>query len=315
LARDKLAEIAAKRARGEGLGYWRGNTEIEVLESQWRGGEGPLQIPPLFIPIRLVTILEVFTREWVAEIIDSGEPYMSRAANIVKGSLKIDFALAQALVGKQVTFGELVAHDIPVNGIGDIDRVFSQLLNEPLFEHLDGIVDRWAITIRGEAALPVMPDPRGTRSKLARLFEDRHIIVHELPDDYSSATASLADYLRATSVFLNAASQAFGTLLHGDSPLTQTGMNIEAAEKAKAAEDGLAAVLARLDPQKSEEALWAGQAAWEEYRRFHAEFRSGVKHTGHGSIAPMLYSLEIEAITRQRIEQLEWYLNRREKDL
>ncbi|MFL5284139.1 MAG: hypothetical protein ACJ8AW_24885 [Rhodopila sp.] len=96
----------------------------------------------MFIPIRLVTILEVFTRNWVAEIIDSGEPYTSRAAEIVKGSLKIDFALAQALVGKQVTFGELVAHDIPVNGIGDIERVFSQLLDEPLFAHLDGVVDR-----------------------------------------------------------------------------------------------------------------------------------------------------------------------------
>jgi hypothetical protein len=266
----------------------------------------------LFIPIRLVTILEVFTRDWVAEIIDSGEPYTSRAADILKGSLKIDFALAQALVGKHLTFGELVAHDVPVNGIGDIDRVFSELLDEPLFAHLHGVVDRWAMDTGEKPTGPIMPDPRWTRSKLAQLFEDRHIIVHELPDDRNFATGSIADYVRATSAFLGAADQAFNTLLRGDYPLTQTGMNIEAAEKAKGAEDELAAVLARLDPQKEDETLWAGQAAWEEYRRLQAEFRSEIKRPGHGSIAPMLYSLEIEAITRKRIEQLEWYLNRKE---
>ena len=92
-------------------------------------------------------------------------------------------------------------------------------------------------------------------------------------------------------------------------------MNIEAAKKAKAAEDELAAVLARLDPQEADETLWAGQAAWKEYRRLHAEFRSGMNKPGHGSIAPTLYSSEIEAITRQRIEQLERDLNRKEGDL
>jgi len=231
LARDKLVEIAAVRARHGGLARWRGESEIEVLQGEWRGGEGPLQIPPLFIPIRLVTILEVFTRNWVAEIIDSGEPYTSRAAEIVKGSLKIDFALAQALVGKQVTFGELVAHDIPVNGIGDIERVFSQLLDEPLFAHLDGVVDRWEMAMGGEPAGPIMSDPHWTRSKLARLFEDRHIIVHELPDDRSFAMDVVADYFRATSAFLDAAGQAFSTLLHGDYPLTQTDMNLNRLRK------------------------------------------------------------------------------------
>lgn len=211
MARDKLAEIAAVRERREGLGWWRGQSEIEVLESVWRGGEGPLQAPPLFIPIRLVTILEVFTRDWVARIIDSGEPYTGRAADIVKGSLKIDFALAQALVGEQVTFGELVAHDIPVNGIGDIERIFSQLLDEPLFAHLDGVVDRWAMETGGEPAGPIMSDPSWTRLKLARFFEYRHIIVHELPDDRRFAMASIADYIRATSTFLGAADQAFST--------------------------------------------------------------------------------------------------------
>ena len=91
------AKAAAGRAVRARLRFSRASGEVVEDHSQ---------TPPLFIPIRLVTILEVFTRDWVTEIIDSGEPYTSRAADIVKGSLKIDFALAQALVGKQLTFGE-----------------------------------------------------------------------------------------------------------------------------------------------------------------------------------------------------------------
>ncbi|MFL5284140.1 MAG: hypothetical protein ACJ8AW_24890 [Rhodopila sp.] len=76
-----------------------------------------------------------------------------------------------------------------------------------------------------------MSDPHWTRSKLARLFEDRHIIVHELPDDRSFAMDVVADYFRATSAFLDAAGQAFSTLLHGDYPLTQTDMNLNRLRK------------------------------------------------------------------------------------
>jgi hypothetical protein len=111
MARDKLAEIAARRARGQRGGWWRGKSELDTLGSQWQGGSGSLRIPPQFVAIRLVTILEVFARDWVAELVDAGDPYTGRGAELVTGSLRIDYAMAQALVGKQVTFGELVSHD------------------------------------------------------------------------------------------------------------------------------------------------------------------------------------------------------------
>lgn len=316
MARDRLAEIAAVRARGQGRGWSRGLTEIEVLESEWQGGTGPLRIAPQFIAIRLVTILEVFTRDWLAMIIDAGEPYISRAAELVRGALKIDFALAQALVGKQVTFGELVSHEVSVNGIGDISDAFSKLLDEPLFTHLEKVVDRWAIKINEKPPAPILSDPQWACSQLAKLFETRHVLVHELPDDRSfGIDNAIVDYVRAASEFVNAADQAFSTLLHGDYPLTQVDINADAHEKATQADDELRAVLAKLDPLGANELLVSGQATWQEYRRLHAEYRSGITEVGHGSMAPMLYSSEIEAITRARIEQLEWYLNREEGDM
>lgn len=313
MARDKLAEITGIRMRGKGLGYSRGMSEIVALVDGWHGDA--FRMSPQFIVIRLVTILEVFTRDWAARIIDAGEPYTSRGADLAKGTLKIDFALAQALVGKQISFGELVSHETQFNSVGDIDRTFSKLIETSLFAYLTGVVDRWAIEIQGRLPEPLMPNPNECRAILARLFEQRHIFVHELPADQSVEGAILDGYISAASQFVHAADQAFNTLLYGDYPLTQTAMNAAAAKDADEADNELAEVLEQLDPNKEQADLQASQTAWENFRDRHAEFRSGITRPGHGSIAPMLYSGEIETLTRARIDQLKWYLNREEGDI
>src|SRR3546814_14747354 len=96
--------------------------------------------------------LEVFTRDWVTELVDAGDPYTGRAAELVTGSLKIDYAMAQALVGKQVSFGELVSHEIPVNEIEDIARALQVLIDDQIFSSIEGVTDRWTITEVGRPA-------------------------------------------------------------------------------------------------------------------------------------------------------------------
>jgi uncharacterized protein YecT (DUF1311 family) len=313
MARDKLAEIAARRERSRRGGWWRGKSELDALVSQWRSGSGSWRIPPQFVAIRLVTILEVFTRDWVAELVNAGDPYTGRGAELVKGSLKIDYAMAQALVGKQVTFGDLVSHDIPVNDIGDIDRAFSTLLGDHLFSQLAEVVDRWAITNGDGPAARTLPDPVWAPAQIARLFTTRHIIVHELPDKHDIGVDDVADFARATAQFVAAADQQFDFLLRGEYPVTQQGMNAAAAEKADEANDRLQEILVRLDPDGSDLTLIAAQSAWEEYRYKQAEYR--VRPYSGGSIAPMLFADEMEKITRARIETLRWYLDREEGDM
>lgn len=197
MARDKLAEIAGVRMRGKRLGHLRGIKEITALVDGWSGAA--LRAPHQFIVIRLVTILEVFTREWAARIMDAGDPYATRGADLVKGTLKIDFALARALAGKEMSFGKLVAHELPVNGVGDIDRVFSRLMDKSLFAHLQGVVDRWALKVGGGVPAPIMADSDKVRTDLARLFEQRHIFVHELPEQQDIEVGTLDAYILSTS--------------------------------------------------------------------------------------------------------------------
>ena len=313
MARDKLAEIAGVRMRGKGLGHSRGMSEITALVDGWNGAA--FRVPHQFIVIRLVTILEVFTRDWASRIIDAGDPYATRGADLVKGTLKIDFALARALVGKEVSFGELVSHELPVNGIGDIDRVFSRLMDTQLFDHLQGVVDRWAVKVGAKPSAPIMRDPDKVRTDLAGLFEQRHIFVHELPDQQDVEARTLDAYILSTSQFVNAADEAFNTLLYGDYPLTQAEMNEAAAADAAKVNDELVTILATLDPDGKDDDLRASQAAWEAYRDRQAEYRSGINRPGHGSIAPLLYSSEVEKLTYERVQLLKWYRDREEGDM
>jgi uncharacterized protein YecT (DUF1311 family) len=313
MARDKLAEIAAVRMRGKGRSHWRGMGEISALRDGLK--DTTSRAPDQFIVIRPVTILEVFTREWAAQIIDAGDPYTTRGADLAKGTLKIDFALARALVGKEVSFGELVSHDLTVNGIGDIDRVFSTLMGLPFFNHLKGVMDRWAVRFGNGAETLIMPDPDEVRSILAGLFEQRHIFVHELPEQQNVETKILEAYISSTSQFVKAADEAFHTLLYGDYPMTQSEMNAEAAAKAEKVHEDLVAILVDLDPDRTDEDLRASQAAWKTYRDRQAEYRSGINHPGRGSIAQLLYSSEIEKLTRERVELLRLYRDREEGEM
>lgn len=314
MPRNRLSEIAAVQGRSRS-GPWRARSAIEELKRQWEGGSDPTAPPSEFVVIRLVTALEVFSRDWVREIVNAGEPYIGRAADLVKGTLKVDFVVAQALVGKLVTFGDLVAHEISLSGVDDLDRVFSRLVGESLFHHLADVVDRFKVEIEGAPPVRMLMDPKETRAQLARLFELRHILVHELPDELDIMPAQVTGFVEQASLFCGAAEQAFSTLIHGDYPLTQFDMNRQAGEQAGEAERELQAMLERVDGDRSDEAFAASQLAWEVYRTRQAEYRSRINDPMPGSIAPLLFSSEFEKVTRARIEEFRWYLERAEGDL
>lgn len=311
MARDRLAEIAAVRGRGRS-GPWRGKHVIQDLHDR---AVGDPTYPAAFIVIRLVTALEVFTRDWVRELIDAGDPYLERAGDLVKGTLKIDFAVARSLVGQHVTFGDLVAHDIPLNNIGDFDRIFSTLLGAPVFDRMTGVVDRWEVEVLEKPAVPILRDPGGARALLKNLFETRHIHVHELPDDPELERKTVTAFSIAAMQVCDTLDQVLSTEVRGDYPLTQLAMNFQAGERARLADVRLQALLTRADPDGANQAFQAAQEAWEIYRTLQAEYRSNINSETRGSIAPLIYHSEEERLTLARIDDLERYLNRPEGDM
>lgn len=80
-----------------------------------------------FIPIRLVTILEVFLRGQIAELVNSNESYFERGEKLVRGA-KIDLAFASHVDRRELTVGDFVAHAVSLNSIESVMKIMDTLL-------------------------------------------------------------------------------------------------------------------------------------------------------------------------------------------
>lgn len=298
MARDRIAEIAAVRSR-KGDSIARYCAELAVRECLMKLGERSFTHPE-FVPVKLVTSLEVFVRECVAELIDSGAPFTDRARGLIK-DLKFDFDLTQALLGKRVTFGELVSHAVSVNNISDIDAIFSKLTEHDLISLLTDVQDRWAVEVEGKNAKPIVDDVASCKAHIGKLFEVRHVIVHEMPSSAPFEYNDLKMYAGATADFMLAVDQVIATLLRGDYPQTQHEMIEAAFASATEAAGELDALLEELGLSDEDGGFGRNQEAWETYRESEATFLSGRDQPHSGSIAPLLYWSAWESLTRARI--------------
>jgi hypothetical protein len=117
--------------------------------------------------------LEGYFRVLYAELIDSGEPYVSRAQTFP--SVKADKVLIQQAKSQKISPGELIAHQLRHNSFADINANmsillgsdFKTLLQSEEIAVLSGFqngVDHW----------------RYLSSQLEELFRIRHVFCHEL---------------------------------------------------------------------------------------------------------------------------------------
>jgi uncharacterized protein YecT (DUF1311 family) len=309
MARDIVREIAYVRRRSL-QGLRRHTSAAQDLSRRWKDGVYDAILD--YVPIKLVTILESFTRSWITEIIDAGEPYITRAAVLARSGFKIDYAMAQALVGAKITFGELVSHGLSVNSLADLDAAFRPLLDDGLFRLVDGIVDRWDTLLSTEPVLPIITNLEEVKRSISDLFEVRHILVHELPFSLVLYPAQATEWIEAVVSFTRAGDEVFSNMLYGNYPLTQQEMNREASERAAAAEEELKQVIASIDPENRDEELQSVQDAWERFRELACVWRSDLGKPSAEPMAPMLYAGEYETITRDRAKQLRLFDDREE---
>src|SRR5260370_23201662 len=130
VARDRVGEILDLKGRQQERGLLI--TRLEHLRRSWIEHRTDAQTSD-FVPIRIVTLIEVFTRAWLAELIDHGSPFVENAASLAKTlSLKFDFAVSMAIQGRTISLGDLVAHSVSTNRIDDIAYNFSTFMGPDL---------------------------------------------------------------------------------------------------------------------------------------------------------------------------------------
>ena len=124
-----------------------------------------------YVAIAHVGALEAYFRALFADLVDSGEPFRSRAGQFdeVRPGINAVFAMHQ----RAVTPGEFVAHFLAISGVSDINRHMSILLDQDFVSTIMGRpTSRWQQKILRDA-FPQIP------AEIDSLFRLRHILAHE----------------------------------------------------------------------------------------------------------------------------------------
>jgi hypothetical protein len=185
--RDRVAEIADIKRRGprdvEGV-----SRQFDALQRHWVKASAGDGVTDDFFLIRAVTLLEVFTKGWVAALIDHGSPFVERAGDL-KVDFKFDFGSVRK-IGNLITLGDAVAHGISLTNVGQIMFVFKVLLGEDVLPLMQQAVyvhrylmDRclYEGSEERQGGIRIVKDPDRMCRRLSRLFEIRHILCHEAP--------------------------------------------------------------------------------------------------------------------------------------
>jgi hypothetical protein len=140
-----------------------------------------------YFPVALIACVEGYFRIAIKDLIDSGEPFLTNAEKPAS-SIKLDFTVLRAVHGKAITVGELVAHGVSLSRLEHIENVLSNLLGFGFLQTLRSTTDRWAHEVRGEPPKPILSNPDEVFANVARTFELRHIICHEIASAYEIDT-------------------------------------------------------------------------------------------------------------------------------
>lgn len=322
--RDRTQEILDVKQR-DARWTWFGPYAIESLQRDWQKNRDKPGATPDFYVIRAVTLLEVFTRRNLADTVDHERSFADRAIELSK-YVRIDFGLIRDIQGKTITLGDILAHSVPVNSFGQIVGYFETLLGKPLRPLLEAIVDRWDTEIMKKPRAPIVDDYDAMARSLSRLFEVRHILCHEAPRKSAYEASEINGFLDKAIRLVKALHEILTLERFGLVPLTQTAMNIAAAEELTKTEAEMNKLLISIETRLKEvdskpisipgyesDASWLEhlkdvQEKWFAYRKAHCDFDTYLNRGG--TIRSLLWGKEATRLTQRRITDLESWLTR-----
>ncbi len=259
-----------------------------------------------YFPVAVIACIESYLRMAIQELIDSGEPYLSNAQAIANAT-RINFEVLRAVHGKAVTVGEIVSHSIQLSRLDQLNGVMSTLIGEEFLTSLRGVTDRWRHEVMREPKSPVLSDPEKVFAQVARTFDLRHIICHEIASGFAISVPEIGECFHSCTAFLRATDELMSQTLFPNAPLTQTDMNIAAGKSLEEATERLEESLEVLRTRYAEEQvehLNRTQRLWEEYRDSWSRLVAGERERG-GSMWPMTYAGTARVLTNKRKDDVD----------
>src|SRR5690606_37891138 len=138
----------------------------------------------------------------------------------------------------------------------------------------------------------IVADYDAMMAALARLFELRHMLTHELPSGIVFNPEELPDLIDAARKFIEATDWSVVEVLHGSVPQTQIAMNMDAADDLRQEEENLGMILKKVAtlPGIDDDALHELQTAWGDFADRHASLVAS--QVEGGSMYPLLWASE-----------------------
>lgn len=302
MARDRIEELLSIKQRAGKYRRVPSYSDLGTLRRFLEDNEKVGSPIDELIPVRIVTLIEVFLRHWIRILVDRGAPYVERAAKL-NANIKYDFAIARSLQGGSISLGELIGHSVSLSQFESIASTLKTILDQDLFAALATVQDRWEVRTGGEAIAPIIGDIGEIKRVLARIFEVRNIVVHEMPENQPHNAEDMIKFLDIVSEFLHAADEHFSTLIFGDNyPLSQREMNDEAAASHAAAMEELDALCLSIEAISDTKELNESQRAWLVFKDAEANRQTEWHHGG--TIRPLIYHTVAARLTADRIKQL-----------
>jgi uncharacterized protein YecT (DUF1311 family) len=302
MSRDRVSELILIKQRAGKYKRVPSHHDIIELGNIWETRLKGFSPSDELVPIRIVTMLEVFLRHWIETFIDHGAPYVERAS-MLGPNIKYDFAIAHSLQGGSVSLGQLIAHSVSLSRLDAVCAVFKVLLGGDLFGAIAKTRDRWKDQFDPlTEGKPIIADVTHVRNIVGRLFDVRNIIVHEIPENKTHEGTDVSEFLDASAQFLHAAQEEFLFLLYGNTPMSQAETNQDAANRHAQAMAELEGICKEIELSTSSTEIHHVQRAWLAFKEAEAE-RITQWQLG-GSIRPMVYSMAAAEITRARIQQI-----------
>lgn len=232
-----------------------------------------------YFPIALVALIESFCRKLIAELIDNGEPYLSRAEGLLEKP-KIDFEILKHLYGKQITIGEFIAHNVSINQLESIDKIFTILLGKKALQELSSHFSRWDVEISGKPETPMIKDSNESYKTIREIFEIRHILAHESATNIELEKEKISCAIVMCKEFLETLSDFVEHNISPNAPLTQSAMNSKAYEVLNETLDRINAlnadILKHLSKERTERLPFYNEAhdAWNHYMKLESDFKA-----------------------------------------
>jgi hypothetical protein len=311
-----LEEILEAFARGRSP--LKGENAIEDLQKEWERANGAAKPFMDFVPIRLVTILENSVRDAVAQAVDYGEPYSPRGLSLIaRFPAKALVDTLPAMKQERITLGGLASHGFSTGRMDEIIGALRTIFGDSFRDELASVRTLWKED-EGQDQPRIIADLRATIGCLDRLLQVRHILVHEQVAKKPYAEEELAHFFSHTAAFVSALEWALIGKLYGTVPRTQSAINMQSGQEMvetlaelDALRGGTAADFA--DPKTPDAEL---EHHWDRYSELSARVRAGyISEEKPGTIAPLLYAIEMTRLARWRLDEIKRLKSRRERHL